>query len=90
LQGHYNVYAGISLPNEKSVGFHKTMGFKEIGIYNKTGYKHGSWHNTAWFQLHLAEHLDNPPKPEKISDVVESVVFLAILSSANQRAGSVI
>jgi L-amino acid N-acyltransferase YncA len=90
LQGYYNVYAGISLPNEKSVGFHKTMGFAEIGIYNKTGYKHGSWHNTAWFQLHLAEHLDNPPKPKKISEVVESAVFLAIISSANQRAGYVI
>ncbi len=90
LQGYYNVYAGISLPNEKSVGFHKTMGFEEIGIYNKTGYKHGSWHNTAWFQLHLAEHSDNPPKPKKISEVVESALFMAILSSANQRAGSII
>ncbi|HTB26699.1 MAG TPA: GNAT family N-acetyltransferase, partial [Puia sp.] len=27
LQGYYNVYAGISLPNEKSTGFHKAMGF---------------------------------------------------------------
>ncbi len=90
LQGYYNVYAGISLPNEKSVGFHKATGFAEIGIYNKTGYKHGSWHNTAWFQMHLADHLDNPPKPKKMSDVVESAAFLAILSSANQNAGSII
>ena len=65
LQGYFNVYAGISLPNEKSVGFHKAMGFEEIGIYKKTGYKQGRWHNTVWFQLHLAEHLDDPPKPKK-------------------------
>ena len=66
------------------------MGFEEIGIYNKTGYKHGSWHNTAWFQLHLAEHSDNPPKPKKISEVVHSAEFPAILSSANRSAGSII
>ena len=90
LQGYYNVYAGISLPNEKSTGFHKAMGFVEIGIYNKTGYKHGSWHNTAWFQLHLAEHAYNPPKPKKISEVVNSAEFQAILNSANQRAESII
>ena len=90
LQGYYNVYAGISLPNEKSVGFHKSMGFEEIGIYNKTGYKHGNWHNTAWFQMHLAEHSENPPIPKKISEIVESAEFRAILNSANQRAESII
>jgi L-amino acid N-acyltransferase YncA len=90
LQGFFNVYAGISLPNEKSVGFHEAMGFEEIGVYKKTGYKHGSWHNTAWFQLGLTEHLENPPKPKKISEIVESAAFGAILSSANQRAENII
>jgi L-amino acid N-acyltransferase YncA len=90
LQGFFNVYAGISLPNEKSVGFHEAMGFEEIGVYKKTGYKHGSWHNTAWFQLRLTEHLENPPQPKKISEIVKSAAFGAILSSANQRAENII
>ena len=90
LQGCFNVYAGISLPNEKSIGFHKSMGFEEIGIYKKTGYKHGNWHDTAWFQLHLSEHIDNPPKPKKISEVIETGGFRFIINKANERAGSII
>ena len=32
-QGFANAYAGITLPNPASVGFHRAMGFEEIGIY---------------------------------------------------------
>lgn len=64
LQGYFNVYAGVGLPNEKSVGFHKSLGFEEIGIFKKVGYKHGNWHDTHWFQLHLTEHIYNPTVPK--------------------------
>src|SRR5580693_5182462 len=90
LQGYFNVYAGISLPNEKSVGFHEKIGFEEIGIYKKTGFKHGSWHNTAWYQLHLTDHKENPPIPKKISEVMETSAFWSILKTANERAVSII
>jgi L-amino acid N-acyltransferase YncA len=86
LQGYYNVYAGISLPNEKSVGFHKAMGFEEIGIYKKTGYKQGSWHNTAWFQLHLSEHKEEPVIPGKITELIRTSSFGQILKMANEKA----
>jgi phosphinothricin acetyltransferase len=89
LQGYYNVYAGISLPNERSVGFHKAMGFEEIGIYKKTGYKHGNWHNTAWFQLHLTEHRDDPSIPGKISELTGTSSFDIIIKTANERVGMI-
>jgi L-amino acid N-acyltransferase YncA len=89
LQGYFNVYAGISLPNEKSIRFHETMGFEKIGIYKKTGYKHGSWHDTAWFQLQLVEHKLNPSIPGKISELADTSLLQSILKTANEKAGMI-
>ncbi|HMG15225.1 MAG TPA: GNAT family N-acetyltransferase [Saprospiraceae bacterium] len=62
-QGFYNVYAGISLPNDSSEAFHKSIGFELVGTYIKIGYKQGEWHDVRWFQLALSEHNDDPKDP---------------------------
>ncbi len=49
LQGFYTLLAGVTTPNDKSVGFHKAMGFKEIGTFKNIGFKFGKWHDTQWF-----------------------------------------
>ncbi len=85
LQGHFNVYAGVGLPNEKSVGFHKALGFEEIGIFRKVGFKLGNWHDTHWFQLHLTEHILNPPTPKTLIEVAASSAFQSILETANEK-----
>jgi phosphinothricin acetyltransferase len=46
----YTAYAGIALPNEKSVGLHKTLGFKEVGIYHNVGYKFSKWIDVIWLE----------------------------------------
>lgn len=84
LQGHFNVYAGIGLPNDKSVGFHKAMGFEEIGVFKKVGYKLGNWHDTHWFQFSLAEHISNPPTPKKLNEVALTPEFQDVLKKANK------
>jgi L-amino acid N-acyltransferase YncA len=89
VQGYYNVFAGVALPNEKSIGFHKALGFEEIGIFKKIGYKHGNWHDTHWFQLHLTEHIFNPTTPKKLHEVVSCSVFQTILTAANERVNNV-
>lgn len=61
-QGYYNAYAGITLPNDASVGFHAALGFEPIGVYRKIGFKHGQWHDVAWFARALREH-DAPQSP---------------------------
>ena len=85
LQGYFNVYAGVGLPNEKSVGFHRALGFDEIGDFKKVGYKHGNWHDTKWFQLHLSEHINNPPAPKTIVEIENGRELQAILDVANER-----
>ena len=52
--------AGMTLPNEASVGLHRALGFAPVGTYRRIGYKHGAWHDVAWTQLRLAGG-DGPP-----------------------------
>lgn len=85
LQGYYNVFAGVALPNQKSIGFHQSMGFEEIGIFKKVGYKHGNWHDTHWFQLSLNEHTLEPKNPIELKEILLTEEFSSILKSANKQ-----
>ena len=62
-QGYYNAFAGITLPNEASVGLHTRMGFEPVGIYRGVGYKLGNWHDVGWWQLRLRASDDVPSPP---------------------------
>ena len=53
--------AGITLPNEASVGLHEALGFERAGLNREIGWKLGAWHDVAWFQLELAPAPDGPP-----------------------------
>jgi phosphinothricin acetyltransferase len=63
LQGYRNAYAGITLPNPASVAMHEAMGFEQVGVYHRVGYKFGKWHDVAWFERPLAEHVLEPSEP---------------------------
>jgi phosphinothricin acetyltransferase len=62
-RGYRIAVAGMTLPNEASVGLHHAMGFEPVGTYRRIGYKHGSWHDVAWVQRVLANHGDPPAEP---------------------------
>lgn len=85
IQGYFNVFAGIALPNNNSIGFHQAMGFEEIGIFKNVGYKHGNWHDTHWFQLSLNEHTLEPKNPIELKEVLLKDEFAIILNSANKQ-----
>lgn len=54
--------AGITLPNDASVGLHEAMGFTLVGVYQGIGYKAGQWRDVGWWQLELSPELrDVPP-----------------------------
>ena len=63
VQGFYNAYAGITLPNPASVGLHDSLGFTPIGVYRSVGYKLGKWHDVGWWHLALKEPSANPELP---------------------------
>jgi phosphinothricin acetyltransferase len=53
--------AGITLPNEASVGLHEALGFEPTGVNREIGWKEGAWRDVGWFQLELAPRGEGPP-----------------------------
>lgn len=66
-QGFTTVYAVINLPNDRSVAFHESMGFRYFATYEKVGFKLGQWKNVGWWQLQLNEFSRDPKAPIKFS-----------------------
>ena len=60
LQGIKNVYAGVTVPNEKSERLHEGFGFRRLGIYHKTGYKNRAWHDVCWFEKEISSRQGEP------------------------------
>jgi phosphinothricin acetyltransferase len=63
-QGFHAAFAGITLPNEKSVGLHEAMGFKFLGTFHEVGFKFGQMQDLGWWRRPLAPGppLDEPVK----------------------------
>ncbi len=55
VQGFHRAFAGITLPNPASVGFHEALGFVPIGVFPEIGRKHGAWHDVGWWQRALSQ-----------------------------------
>ena len=53
-RGFQVLCAGVTLPNEASVGLHRAMGFEPVGVYRRIGWKAGAWHDVMWLELELA------------------------------------
>lgn len=80
LQGFYNAYAGISLPNAASVGLHETFGFEPVGVYESVGYKFDAWHDVGWWQKQLQDRFANPSEPQPV-ELVDAESVEAALSA---------
>jgi len=62
-RGFRTAVAGMTLPNDASVGLYRAMGFEPIGTYRRIGWKHGTWHDVAWAQRTIATGEDPPAEP---------------------------
>jgi L-amino acid N-acyltransferase YncA len=62
-RGFRTAVAGMTLPNDASVGLHRAMGFEPVGTYRRIGWKHDAWHDVAWAQRALALGGDPPSEP---------------------------
>lgn len=80
--GYYNAFAGITLPNRASVGFHESMGFGPIGVYHNVGHKSGAWHDVGWWQKVLREHTVNPEPPRGMPEYLGSAQLRERLEAA--------
>ena len=62
-RGFYTVIAGMTLPNEASVGLHRAMGFEPVGTYRRIGWKQDTWHAVAWVQRTIGADPDRRGEP---------------------------
>ena len=64
--GYVNAYAGITLPNPASLGFHTAFGFRVVGTYHGVGHKFGRWHDVIWLERDIVPRPVDPPPPRPL------------------------
>ncbi|HSV03429.1 MAG TPA: arsinothricin resistance N-acetyltransferase ArsN1 family B [Phenylobacterium sp.] len=67
-QGFHMAFAGITLPNEASVGLHEAMGFRPVGVYPEVGWKLGAWREVGYWGLEL-QPMGPPAEPIPFPDL---------------------
>lgn len=83
MQGFFNAYAGVTLPNDPSVGFHKALGFDYVGTYENVGFKHGAWRDVSWWRKILAVHKQEPEAPLEFASIRTYPELKALLGKAS-------
>jgi L-amino acid N-acyltransferase YncA len=54
-RGFRLMVAGVTMPNDASVGLHESLGFKRVGVFHSIGFKSGQWWDVGWWELDLGE-----------------------------------
>ena len=54
-KGYGNACAGITLPNDPSVAFHRSLGFSAVGTFHRAGWKFGAWRDVSWWEKELRD-----------------------------------
>jgi phosphinothricin acetyltransferase len=73
--GYYNALAGITVPNDGSIGLHTAMGFRHAGLNSNVGYKDGRWWDVAYMEVGLQEaYPEVVTPPLAIGDLKESEI----------------
>lgn len=49
----HRAYAGITVPNDASVGLHRSFGFRQVAVFSEQGRKFGKYWDVAWFEKEL-------------------------------------
>ncbi len=84
LQGVVTLYSCITASNEHSVGMHAAMGYKIIGTFNNTGFKHGHWLDMVWMEKVIAPYPEVPQPIKTIGELPQTVVA-TLLSEAESK-----
>ncbi len=76
-QGYRMMLGGITIPNPASVALHKSLGFEEVGVYRRIGWKAGGWRDVMWLarqlgsDTHESETPPSPGAPVKLARPIE-------------------
>jgi len=62
-RGYRTALAGMTLPNEASAGLHRAMGYEQVGVYRRIGWKNDAWRDVAWLQRSIGPDGEPPTEP---------------------------
>lgn len=78
IQGVRTVYGIVTVPNEKSEGLHRSMGFQDAGVCHNTGYVDGAWRDVQTFEKAIGPYDLEPvpitPFPQLSTELVQRVL----------------
>ena len=63
MQGYVNLYGVITASNRASIAMHEKLGYRQIGLHEKTGWKFGQWHDVAWLHKRVGAGEPGPILP---------------------------
>lgn len=73
LQGIRNAEACIAAPrgedpflSDNSIGFHRHMGYRMVGRFEKCAYKFNRWYDMVWMEKWIGDHPDMPQTTDPI------------------------
>ncbi|AEV28110.1 sortase-like acyltransferase [Sphaerochaeta pleomorpha str. Grapes] len=79
LQNIKNVYGGVTIPNEGSEHLHTSFGFEKVGVYHKTGYKCGKWHDVMWYEKKIGPYSIEPKPFISITEIEKQTIEKTML-----------
>jgi phosphinothricin acetyltransferase len=50
----HRAYAGIALPNPRSIKLHEQLGFMPLGTFHEVGFKFGQYWDVSWYERNLS------------------------------------
>ncbi|MBB2902276.1 phosphinothricin acetyltransferase [Kineococcus radiotolerans] len=62
-RGFRTLVAGVTVPNEASLGLHRATGFEVVGTFRDIGFKLGRWWDVTRLQRSLGPGRDGAPEP---------------------------
>jgi L-amino acid N-acyltransferase YncA len=68
-QGYAQAIAAVTLPNQASVALHERLGFRQVGTYEKVGFKFCEWRSVGLWQRELCSLSTRPEEPKPVSAV---------------------
>ncbi len=74
--GYRRAFVGVTLPNEPSVGLHHALGFTDVGVLHRAGFKFGRYHDVASLERPLGTD-PAPPDGEPRSFAELAPAFVA-------------
>jgi len=80
--GYYNALAGITVPNDGSIGLHIAMGFRDAGLNRNVGYKDGRWWDVAYVEASLQQTYPEKVEPPLSIRALDAAEVEAIISRA--------